>query len=156
MRAPSRSGTALVVAAALMGATAGLGFVTFGYADGLSYVSDDSRACANCHVMREQYDGWQKGPHHAVATCNDCHVPHDFVGHWLSKARNGFHHSKAFTLQNFHEPIRITAYNAERLQASCVHCHAELVEHLLSTRRGADEPVQCVHCHRGVGHGSTE
>lgn len=144
------------VLAVLAGAALGLGIVTLGYADGLAYLSDDPRACANCHIMSEQFDGWQKGPHHAVATCNDCHVPHDFVGKWLSKGLNGFHHSRAFTLQNFHEPIQITERNADALQASCVHCHADLVGHLLTARREADDAVRCVHCHRGVGHGPTE
>ena len=30
------------------------------YAQGFSYLSDDPAACANCHIMREHYDGWQK------------------------------------------------------------------------------------------------
>lgn len=149
----TRSWLALAVA---IGAAAGLGFVTLGYADGLAYLSDDPRACAQCHVMREQFEGWQKGPHHAVATCNGCHVPHEFFGKWLSKGLNGFHHSTAFTLQNFHEPIQITQRNADALQAGCVHCHAELVEPLLATHREADDAVRCVHCHRGVGHGPTD
>ncbi len=146
----------LLLLAVLVGVPVGVGAFTFVYAKGYSYLTNNPASCANCHIMNEQFAGWQKGPHHAVATCNGCHVPHDFVGKWLSKGLNGFHHSKAFTLQNFHEPIQITERNADALQASCVHCHAELVDHLLATRRGADDAVRCVHCHRGVGHGPTE
>src|SRR5215510_4388486 len=86
---------------ATLGVALGLGLFTLAYAKGLSYASDAPEACVNCHVMRDQYDGWLAGPHHAVATCNDCHVPQDFFGKWLAKGLNGFHHSKAFTLQNF-------------------------------------------------------
>jgi len=58
--------------------------------------------------MREQYDGWQKTTHHAVATCNDCHVPHDLIGKYMAKVEHGYRHSKGFTFQDFHEPIRST------------------------------------------------
>ncbi len=58
----------------LAGVVLGLGLYTFWYARGLSYFSSDPRACVNCHIMREQYDGWQKSSHSAFATCNACHV----------------------------------------------------------------------------------
>ena len=90
-----------------LGIVFGLGGYTFHYAEGLSYLGNDPRTCVNCHIMRDQYDGWQHASHHAVATCNDCHTPHDFIGKYATKAENGFWHSKGFTLQDFHEPIRI-------------------------------------------------
>ena len=43
----------------VVGVLAGLGGYTFHYAAGTSYFSADSAACVNCHIMREQYDGWQ-------------------------------------------------------------------------------------------------
>ena len=136
------------------GAVLGIGLFTLAYAKGLSYASDAPEACANCHVMREQYDGWLAGPHHAAATCNGCHVPQDFVGKWLAKGLNGFHHSRAFTLQNFHEPIQITPRNSAALEGNCLRCHAELVAELADSHSG--EPANCVHCHRSAGHAATE
>src|SRR5438105_6448541 len=115
------------ILAALIGVAAGVGAFTFRYAEGLSYLSNDPRACKNCHIMNEQYDSWRKSSHHAAATCNDCHVPHDFVGKYLAKASNGYHHSKGFTFQDFHEPILIKAKNSQLLQDNCLHCHGELV-----------------------------
>ena len=38
-----------------------------------------------------------RASHHAVATCNDCHTPHNLVGKYVVKARNGFWHSFYFT-----------------------------------------------------------
>src|SRR6516165_6995974 len=73
------------------------------YAEGFSYLSNDPKACVDCHIMREQYDGWQKASHHAVATCNDCHVPHETVPKYWVKAEDGFWHSKGFTHQDFPE-----------------------------------------------------
>ena len=143
-----------LVAALAVGLVGGLGAFTFRYAEGLSYLSSDPKACVNCHIMRDEYTSWQQGAHHARATCVQCHLPHDFVGKWLAKAQNGWNHSAAFTLQNFHEPIRIGPKNARILQEACVTCHAEMVSELVSGSTTDSDAVKCVHCHRGVGHGA--
>lgn len=136
-----------------VGIVFGLGGYTFRYAEGASYFSDDPRACINCHVMREHYDGWQKASHHAVATCNDCHTPHDPLGKYLVKAENGFWHSKGFTLQDFHEPIRIKPGNAAVLQANCIDCHQEMVGEIIAFGSAADPANNCLRCHAAAGHG---
>jgi cytochrome c nitrite reductase small subunit len=51
----------------LVGVIAGLGSYTFHYAAGTSDFSSSPAACANCHIICERYDGWQKKSHHAVA-----------------------------------------------------------------------------------------
>jgi cytochrome c nitrite reductase small subunit len=137
------------VLAATFGILVGTGLVTFDHAEGLSYLSTDPRACVNCHIMRPQYDSWQKSSHHAWAACVDCHLPHDFPDKYIAKARNGWFHSKGFTLQDFPEPIRITPLNAKILQENCVACHEGLL-HEMSAAEGAPA---CVHCHADVGHG---
>jgi cytochrome c nitrite reductase small subunit len=146
-------GRTAIVLAALLGLLAGIGGFTFLYAEGLSYMSDDARVCVNCHIMQPQYDSWQKSSHHAVATCVACHLPHGLIAKYVSKAENGYHHSKAFTLQNFHEPIVITPKASRILQNNCLACHAGLV-HEQVVRADTSGEVQCVHCHRSVGHGA--
>jgi len=149
-----RAGTLSLVAAVAVGMAAGVGAFTFRYGEGLSYFSTDPRACANCHIMNDEYASWTKGPHHASARCVDCHLPHGLVPKYLAKADNGYRHSKGFTLLDFHEPIQITPGNARILQENCERCHADFVHDIV---RGGDrgrEPSQCVHCHRGVGHGA--
>jgi cytochrome c nitrite reductase small subunit len=132
------------------GGLLGLAGFTFRYAEGLSYFSTDPKACANCHIMQRQYDGWQKASHHGVATCVDCHLPHTFVAKYLAKASNGWHHSKGFTLQDFDEPIQIKAASSAILQDNCLRCHDAMVHELAP---GARDAIRCVHCHAGVGHG---
>ncbi len=66
----------LLATTALVGVALGLGLYTFVYAKGYSYLTNDPEACANCHVMNDQYAGWVKSSHRSVAVCNDCHVPH--------------------------------------------------------------------------------
>ena len=119
--------------------------------DGAAYLTNDPAACANCHVMREQYDGWRKSSHHAVAVCNDCHLPHNFVGKWYTKAENGFFHSLAFTLGDFPEPIRIKPRNSRVTQNTCIYCHADFVHDALLSEAHV-ETTSCVHCHKDVGH----
>jgi len=149
----SRGGKWLKVGAvAAAGALLGLGLYTFRYAEGLAYLSNDPKACMNCHVMREQYDSWVKGSHHAAATCNDCHVPHSFPEKYLTKMENGWNHSKKFTLQNFHEPIRIRPENLKRLQHNCVDCHSTLVSEIAAHRDVEMGTARCTECHRSVGH----
>ncbi len=141
--------------ALVVGIPVGLALYTASYAGATTYLTNDPLACANCHVMRDPLADWQKAGHHAVATCNDCHVPQDFVGKYMTKIEHGWRHSKGFTMQDFHEPIQITQRSLDVVQQNCVRCHGELnasqVEH--AALRG--EAPDCVHCHARVGHGPT-
>ncbi len=148
-----RTLTLAVILASALGLFAGVGSYTFYYGHGLSYLSNDPKACVNCHIMREQYDGWLKSPHHAVATCNDCHTPHNLIGKYVSKAQNGWAHSKGFTLQDFHEPIMIKPSNSAILQKNCVDCHQQIVDGINTHPGDPAKMLDCVHCHREVGHG---
>jgi len=141
------------IAAVVLGIFVGLGSYTFRYAEGLSYFSTDPAACANCHIMQPQYDSWQKSSHHAVAKCIDCHLPHDFVGKYIAKAENGYHHSKGFTFQDFHEPIMIKPKNSQILQDNCLSCHRDFVHELVTGATSDPNSIRCVHCHASVGHG---
>jgi cytochrome c nitrite reductase small subunit len=143
-----------LVLCAILGSVLGLGLFTFYYARGGSYFSSDPQACVNCHIMRDEYDSWQKASHHANAKCIDCHLPHDFVGKYIAKAENGYHHSVAFTLQNYPDPIRIKKKNSDILQVTCMNCHQGLVNDLVNHGAFADGSNKCVRCHMSVGHGS--
>jgi cytochrome c nitrite reductase small subunit len=140
--------------ALLLGIFVGVGLFTFRYADGLSYFSSDPAACANCHIMNDQYASWRNGSHHGDAKCVDCHLPHGGLAKWLAKGENGYHHSKGFTLQDFPEPILIKAKNAAILQGNCVRCHGEFVHAIVAGGPTGRDAARCVHCHRGVGHGA--
>lgn len=146
------SATKLLLAL-VIGILLGAGGRTFYFAHGASYFTPDPNACVNCHIMRDQFDSWQKASHHAYAACNDCHVPHDFVGKWVTKASNGYYHSEAFTLQNFHEPIRIRPVSAAVLNANCLYCHRDYVREITARRVSGNEELYCVRCHDNVGHG---
>jgi len=145
----------LFALAAVTGMLLGAGLFIVVYAEGLSYLSNDPESCVNCHIMREQFAGWQTGPHKNAATCNDCHVPHKLLSKYIGKALNGWHHSSAFTLQDYPDPIRIKAGNAEVLEQNCRTCHRELVADITGHYGSDREGPPCVQCHRSVGHGPT-
>jgi cytochrome c nitrite reductase small subunit len=131
---------------------AGIGSYTFIYARGYSYLTNDPAACNNCHVMREQFDGWVKSSHRAVAVCNDCHTPHNLIGKYATKASNGFWHSFYFTTGLFPEPIRITARNRRITEQACRNCHQEIVQAIEGGAHGDKTELSCVRCHDSVGH----
>lgn len=139
-----------LAAAAVIGVAAGTGGFTFVYGQGASYLTNDPTACANCHIMNEQFDAWVRSSHRSVATCNDCHAPHDIVGKYLTKARNGWAHSVAFTTGDFPERIRIKPRNLEVTEGACRYCHGDMAA--VVDGPGRAEPSSCVSCHSEVGH----
>jgi cytochrome c nitrite reductase small subunit len=153
-RGVTRLAALYLFVAGLIGAAAGVGLFTFGYADGAAYMTNRPEACANCHVMQEHLNAWVKSSHGKFATCNDCHSPHDFVGKYYCKTRNGFFHSLAFTTGRFPDQIQITEFNRQVTEHACRHCHQAIVEQIdhAPTSGGQVEPQSCLHCHATVGH----
>ena len=150
--ANARRGVAAPVLLAItVGLLLGVGIYTFGYAKGASYMTDNPSACANCHVMRDQFEGWKKSSHGKVAVCNDCHTPPGFVAKYTTKAVNGFFHSLAFTTGHFPDEIYITKRNFNVTESACLKCHEDIVRGIRGSRsHGGD--ISCIGCHRTVGH----
>ena len=138
----------------LFGIFAGLSAFTFFYAKGVSYFSDDPQACQNCHIMREQFDAWNRSSHKAVATCNGCHTPKNAIGKYAVKGINGWNHSAAFTAGYFPEPIQIRVFSREIAVSNCIRCHQEIISRMLINTKG--EKSDCFACHGNVGHQERE
>jgi cytochrome c nitrite reductase small subunit len=172
-----RSWTGAAMAAVFIGVALGIGAYTFVYAKGASYLTTDPAACANCHVMQEHYDAWLKSSHRNVATCSDCHMPHNLVGKYLEKARNGFLHSLAFTTGRYPDPLQIRPINREVTERQCRSCHGEITQAIewgsartagtaggpaLDRSAGArpqlhdgiieGDRLSCIRCHTYAGH----
>jgi cytochrome c nitrite reductase small subunit len=142
----------ILAAAIAVGVLAGVGGYTFVYARGYSYLQNDPAACANCHVMREQLDGWTKSSHRSVAVCNDCHTPHDLIGKYATKVRNGFWHSFYFTSGTFHEPIHIQPRDRQITENACRRCHEDIVQAMGTPAHASGDQLSCIRCHSSVGH----
>ncbi len=112
-----------------------------------SYLSDAPEVCVNCHVMRSAFASWSHSSHREVATCNDCHVPHQsFWMHWLFKAEDGLRHATVFTLRREPEVIRLSRRAEPVVEGNCRRCHANVLHdtRLASFDEGG---VRCWDCH---------
>lgn len=136
----------------MIGLLVGLGVVTLRVSNATSYLSDEPVACINCHVMTPYYASWERSSHREVATCNDCHVPHDG---WMRtayfKALDGLRHATIFTLRMEPQVLKLNAAAVPVVQRNCLRCH----EHqIMNTAMGkADNDRLCWDCHREVPHG---
>jgi cytochrome c nitrite reductase small subunit len=139
--------------AIVLGVAAGMAAYTFIYAKGYSYLTNDPVACTNCHVMQAQYDAWMKASHHSVATCNDCHTPHNIVGKYAVKANNGFWHSFYFTTGWYPDNIEITKFDHKVTEGACRRCHQEITSAIDGNIvHGKAQGLECTRCHNSVGH----
>ncbi len=145
--------TAAVALALLLGLILGLGVYTFVYAKGYSYLTNNPEACTNCHVMRDEYEGWVKSSHRHAATCNDCHAPHNLIGKYAVKLNNGFWHSFYFTTGRYPDTIEITKFDAKVAESACRHCHQNITAAIDgNVLHGQAKGLDCTRCHGTVGH----
>jgi cytochrome c nitrite reductase small subunit len=142
-----------ILLGAVIGVAVGIGVYTFAYAKGWSYLTDDPASCANCHVMREQFDGWLKSSHRGVATCNNCHTPANFTGKYATKLSNGFWHSFFFTMGGYEDNIQIRQHSREITEQACRTCHEEIVGAIEAAHPASSGGrLACLRCHSSVGH----
>jgi cytochrome c nitrite reductase small subunit len=149
---------ALPVSIAL-GAALGLLILVFHVSRASSYLSDNPATCVNCHVMAPQYATWFHSRHRPVATCNDCHVPHDNkVRHYAFKASDGARHAFFFTFRLEPQVIRIHSAGQRVVQENCIRCHGAAVHatSIIDVRGDdahAEDGLRCWACHRETPHG---
>ncbi|MFA6233170.1 MAG: cytochrome c nitrite reductase small subunit [Bacteroidota bacterium] len=143
----------------VLGLLGGLGALVLYVSNAVSYLSNDPRACVNCHVMTPQYATWQRGSHGRATTCNDCHVPHDnIIRTYAFKASDGLRHATMFTLRMEPQVIQIKDDGITVVQENCIRCHSDLVHEvsagsLTAMNARAGEGLLCWQCHREVPHG---
>jgi cytochrome c nitrite reductase small subunit len=143
----------------MFGIIMGMAGLVFRVSRASSYLSDNPGTCVNCHVMAPQYLTWAQSRHREVATCNDCHVPHDnVVRHYAFKASDGARHAFMFTFRLEPQVIRIHSAGQRVVQENCVRCHdASIHTTQLSMVRGDDvhavDGLRCWACHRETPHG---
>jgi len=141
---------------ASLGAFVGMLLYVARISEAASYLSDDPKACINCHIMIPEYASWQHSSHGRVTNCNDCHVPHHSVfAKYYFKAKDGFRHSLLFTLRRERQVIQAIAESREVIQQNCIRCHEKTVQNVTSGSVGGHADVEryCVDCHREVPHG---
>ncbi|MBB6459866.1 cytochrome c nitrite reductase small subunit [Flammeovirga kamogawensis] len=142
-----------------IGMLAGVATYTLYVSNAFSYLSDDPKACVNCHLMAPEYATWQHSSHRENASCNDCHVPQDNIfNKYFFKAKDGLYHASMFTLRLEPQVIQIKEASSDVVQANCERCHNNLNENIglldSNTKMAIHgEGRLCWDCHREVPHG---
>jgi cytochrome c nitrite reductase small subunit len=143
----------------LLGIFTGLGCYIIKISNAPSYLSDESKVCINCHIMRPQFATWERGSHGRVTNCNDCHVPHNnILNKYFFKAKDGLRHATIFTLRLEPQVIQIKDAGKEAVQENCIRCHQNQIHPVALralTAKGITDnsTIYCWHCHREVPHG---
>ncbi len=143
----------------LVGVLLGLSGFLFYISKAHSYLSDDPKACVNCHIMAPEYSTWFHSSHGRNTVCNDCHVPHDnFFRKYYFKASDGLRHATMFTFRM--EPQVITMHKPGQMvvQENCIRCHDQLnsvvgTNKVTAQMAHADQGKLCWECHTDVPHG---
>ena len=142
-----------------VGVLCGIIITLFFISNASSYISNDPRACINCHVMSPHYATWMHSSHREHAVCNDCHVPHDnFFRKLYFKANDGLRHATIFTMRAEPQVIKIKEAGIAVVQQNCLRCHMNQV-HPVSAANVSGENYKhgegklCWSCHRTVPHG---
>ena len=143
----------------LLGVIVGLGVYIARISNVTSYLTDDPRACINCHVMTTEYITWKHSSHRNVASCNDCHVPHDNVfNKYYFKARDGMYHATIYTTRMEPQAIVMHEPGQKVVQQNCIRCHSDQVTDAKMTSWVATHTEDrmdrtCWECHRETPHG---
>jgi cytochrome c nitrite reductase small subunit len=134
-----------------MGLTFGSGVCIFQISNATAYLSDDPKACINCHIMMPEYASWERSSHARVAVCNDCHVPHEnAVRKYAFKMSDGLRHSTIFTLRLEPQVLMARPEAQDVIQNNCLRCHEALASKA-GTHANFDR--RCTECHRETPHG---
>lgn len=141
------------------GLVVGLGAYTVYMSRAHSYLSDDPKACINCHIMTPYYQTWNHSSHAQWTTCNDCHVPQDnILNKYAFKAKDGLYHAAVFTVRGEPQSIRPRDESYEVIMNNCIRCHTQLNTEFVKTgmidyadaKKG--EGKACWDCHTQVPH----
>lgn len=142
----------------LVGILIGLCGYKFYISKAYTYLSDDPKACVNCHIMEPEYATWMHSSHGRNTMCNDCHVPHDNVFRkYYFKANDGLRHATMFTFRMEPQVIKMHSPGQRVVQENCIRCHSTLVSEVQAGKvtaemAHADNGKLCWDCHREVPH----
>lgn len=143
----------------ILGIILGLGAQIGVISNAPSYLTDNPKACVNCHIMNSYYSSFEHSSHARDLVCNDCHVPHDNIirKYWF-KANDGLRHATIFTLRKEPQAIMIKDAGKGVVQENCIRCHSKQISEVSAgqmtialAKKG--EGMLCWDCHREVPHG---
>jgi len=162
---------ALVVIGLLLGAGGVIGTQVMVAATGTN------EFCSNaCHSMQWVAKEYAQSGHHlnrtgVIATCHDCHIPHQYPEILWYKAKAGIKDAigemrgvisteEKFKRERLRMAKSVWAEYKENNSANCQHCHAFTPE-IVAKQKDFVQPMHqqvlakaatCVDCHKGIAH----
>lgn len=109
--------------------------------------------------MTPEYITWNHSSHREVASCNDCHVPHEnVVKKYAFKAMDGLYHASIYTMRAEPQVIAMKEGSREVVQNNCIRCHFDQVtdaKYVSWIDSHKDDRLNrtCWECHRQLPHG---
>ncbi len=109
--------------------------------------------------MTAEYITWDHSSHRNVASCNDCHVPHNNVfNKYYFKAKDGLYHATIFTLRMEPQAIKMREPSEKVVQNNCIRCHSDQVADAkmsawVENHQENRFERKCWECHRETPHG---
>jgi cytochrome c-type protein NapC len=154
-----------------------LGAVAFASAGSFMVYANSEQFCAtSCHEM-SQLQKEHKGSAHDVnrsgvrATCNDCHVPHEYIPNYLAKlglASDVWGHfvtrsidtPEKFEARRYQLARRVWVYMKENDSRECRHCHTtakmdpdkQSEKAMRRHEKGRAAGLTCIECHFAITH----
>lgn len=114
--------------------------------------TSQSSFCSSCHVIKKNYQSWEKSSH-KKAGCLSCHAEPGVFGYLLARLR-GFSNLSAFVNESYRLPLRSIVKNS-----SCLMCHQPRLSKTISTRgiKVSHKEINqagflCIECHPRTGH----
>jgi cytochrome c-type protein NapC len=154
-----------------------VGILFFGTMGSFMVYANSEQFCANaCHEMG-QLQKEHKGTIHDVnrtgvrATCNDCHVPHEYIPNYWAKVGllsdvwgHNVTHSidtpEKFKAKRYELAKRVWLYMKSNDSRECRHCHTtakmdpdkQSEKALKRHDKGRQEGLTCIDCHFAIAH----
>jgi cytochrome c-type protein NapC len=164
------------IAVLVVGLLAGL--VVFASTGSFMVYANSEKFCAeSCHEMAVNMAAEYKGTIHDTnrtgvrATCNDCHVPHDYVPNYLAKlglfsdlwghyVTHSIDTRAKFEAKRYELAKRVWVYMKENDSRECRHCHTtakmdadkQSEKAIARHAKGRTEGMTCIDCHFAIAH----
>lgn len=154
-----------------------IGVLSWASFNGVMHVTSTNEFCYGCHIGSDTIvEEYQVSSHFQnergfVATCADCHIPHEFVPKLITKvkATGDVYHQLVgtITLENFesHRPAQAQGVwdrMNDNDSRACRHCHnPDLWQRSLQPARAQishnpafweEKDLTCISCHKGLAH----
>lgn len=169
----SGPGSLVVLAVGLLA-----GVVVFASTGSFMVYANSEKFCAeSCHEMTVNPAAEYKGTIHDTnrtgvrATCNDCHVPHEYIPNYLAKLglfsdlwghyiTNSIDTKAKFEAKRHELATRVWTYMKDNDSRECRHCHTtakmdsekQTEKAMARHAKGRAEGMTCIDCHFAIAH----